>query len=211
MSLFITFEGGEGSGKSTQAMILFERLKAARKESILTHEPGGTGLGEKITHLLKWGDDEHICPLAEVMLFNASRAELVTRILKPALSEGKIVVCDRFTDSTLVYQGYGRGLNPGTVKAVSSIATQGLMPGITFLLDLPVEDGLLRKQGTKADRFEKESIDFHRRVRDGYLALAATEPSRWVVVDASKPKHQIAALIWDKVSGVLEPRLHDNI
>ena len=210
MSLFITFEGGEGSGKSTQAAILFERVKAAGRDSILTHEPGGTGLGEKITQLLKWGDDEHISPLAEVMLFNASRAELVTRILKPALSEGVIVLCDRFIDSTLVYQGFGRGLKTATVKAANSIATQGLMPEITFLLDLPVEDGLSRKRGTKADRFEKESIDFHRRVRDGYLALAAEEPSRWVVVDASNPKERIAAVIWDKVAGALEPRLPEK-
>ena len=208
MSLFITFEGGEGSGKSTQSKILFERLGTEGKKAILTHEPGGTDLGEKITQLLKWGEDEHICPLTEVMLFNASRAELVSRILKPALSAGKIVVCDRFIDSTLVYQGYGRGLNASTIKAVNSIATQGLMPDITFFLDLPVDDGLSRKRGTKPDRFEKENLDFHRRIRDGYLALAATEPSRWMVIDALLSKEMIADTIWDRIQKALKSHSH---
>ncbi|XUX01364.1 MAG: dTMP kinase [Dehalogenimonas sp.] len=206
MSLFITFEGGEGSGKSTQASALSERLNTSGIETLHTHEPGGTGLGEKITQLLKWSEDERISPLAEVMLFNASRAELVSRIIKPALASGKMVVCDRYVDSTLVYQGYGRGLAVSTVKAVNSMATQGLMPDLTFLLDLPVDEGMGRKRGTKADRFEKESTDFHRRVRDGYRALAATEPSRWVVIDALLPKEDIANIIWNKILAALELR-----
>jgi dTMP kinase len=206
MSLFITFEGGEGSGKSTQSKILFEHLKAAGFEVVLTHEPGGTGLGENITQLLKWSEDEHICPLAEVMLFNASRAELVSRVIKPALASAKIVICDRYVDSTLVYQGYGRGLTISTVNAVNAMAIQGLMPDITLLLNLRVDDGMDRKRGTMPDRFEKESLDFHRRVRDGYLALAATEPSRWVVIDAALPKEAIADLIWNKIQEALESR-----
>jgi dTMP kinase len=199
MSLFITFEGCEGSGKSTQTAALFERLKAEGRDAVLTHEPGGTELGEKITQILKWSTDESICPLAEVMLFNASRAELVSRIIKPALGAGKIVVCDRFVDSTLVYQGQGRGLTMSTVRAVSTVAVQGLMPDLTILLDLSEEKGMERKHGTQADRFEKESLDFHRRVRDGYLGLAAAEPSRWLVVDASLAKDKIASIIWDRV------------
>ncbi|APV44326.1 dTMP kinase [Dehalogenimonas formicexedens] len=206
MSLFVTFEGGEGSGKSTQAGILAERLATAGLKAVLTHEPGGTGLGEKITQLLKWSEDEHISPLAEVMLFNASRAELVSRIIKPALASGKVVVCDRYVDSTLVYQGYGRGLTVSTVKAINSMAAQGLMPEITFFLDLPVDEGARRKFGTKADRFERESTDFHRRVRDGYRALAATEPSRCVVIDALLPKDEIANIIWNKTLAALELR-----
>jgi dTMP kinase len=199
MTLFITFEGGEGSGKSTQAATLFERLRADGHDAILTHEPGGTNLGEKITHLLKWSEDEPIYPLAEVMLFNASRAELVSRVIKPALASGKMVVCDRYVDSTLVYQGQGRGITISTVRAVSNIAIQGLMPDLTFLLDMPFDRGMERKKGTKADRFESENPDFHRRVRDGYLALASAEPSRWAVIDASLSKDEIAALIWDRV------------
>ena len=204
MALFITFEGGEGSGKSTQSIVLFEHLNADGKEAVLTHEPGGTGIGEKITHLLKWSEDGRISPLAEVLLFNASRTELVSRVIKPALVGGKIVVCDRYVDSTLVYQGYGRGLTASTVKAVNAIAIQGLMPDLTFLLDLPVDDGMWRKRGTKADRFEKESLDFHRRVRDGYLTLAATEPNRWVVLNASLSKDVIADIIWNKTLAALE-------
>jgi dTMP kinase len=200
MTLFITFEGVEGSGKSTQAAMLSGRLVSEGKPTILTREPGGTSLGERISQLLKWSDEtDHIAPLAEVMLFNASRTELVTSVIRPALASGKTVVCDRYIDSTLVYQGNGRGLPGSTIKAVNSIAIQGLMPNLTFLLDLPVDDGMERKKGLKADRFEKENLYFHRRVRDGYLALSATEPSRWVVIDATLSKDRIAGLIWQKV------------
>lgn len=207
MSLFITFEGGEGFGKSTQAKALAARLKSGGYEVMLTQEPGGTGLGEKITGLLKWSNDDDICPLAEVMLFNASRAELVTRVLKPALAAGTIAVCDRYSDSTLVYQGYGRGLNLSTVRAINAFACQGLTPDLTILLDMPVEKGMERKHGTKADRFEKEGLDFHRRVRDGYLALAAAEPRRWLVINASLPQPQVAALIWERVKNILDSQL----
>jgi dTMP kinase len=209
MSLFITFEGGEGSGKSTQSKMLFDHLRVAGFEAVLTHEPGGTGLGERITQLLKWSEDEHICPLAEVMLFNASRAELVSRVIKPALASGKIVICDRYVDSTLVYQGYGRGLTISTVNAVNAMAIQGLMPDLTLLLDVHVDNGLERKRGTKPDRFEKESLDFHRRVRDGYLALAAAEPSRYVVIDASLSTQVIADLIWKKIQEASKPQSPD--
>ena len=206
MSLFITFEGGEGFGKSSQAKTLNERLKAEAYDAVLTQEPGGTDLGQEIARLLKWSDGEAICPLAEVMLFNASRAELVTRVIKPALATGKVVVCDRYVDSTLVYQGYGRGLNLSTVRAINAIAIQGLMPDLTFLLDMPVEKGMERKHGMTADRFEKEELNFHRRVRDGYLVQAAAEPNRWLVVDASLPQSEISSIIWDRVEKALDDR-----
>ncbi len=204
MAIFITFEGLEGFGKSTQAKTLYTRLKAEGHKTLLTQEPGGTGLGEKISELLKWSSDDDICPLAEVMLFNASRAELVTRVLKPALASGIVAVCDRYADSTLVYQGYGRSLNLSTVRAINAFACQGLTPDLTILLDMPVEKGMERKHGTKADKFEKEGLDFHRRVRDGYLALAAAEPKRWFVVDASLPQAQVASVIWDRVKKALD-------
>ena len=204
MSLFITFEGGEGFGKSTQAKKLGERLKAEGLEVMQTQEPGGTGLGENISELLKWNEGDAICPLAEVMLFNASRAELVTRVLKPALASGTIVVCDRYADSTLVYQGYGRGLSLSTVRAINAFACQGLSPDLTILLDMPVEKGMERKHGTQADRFEKEGLDFHRRVCDGYLVLAAAEPQRWLVIDASLPQPQVASLVWDRVKKAID-------
>jgi len=206
MSFFITFEGCEGFGKSSQAKMLYQRLEAEGNPSVLTQEPGGTDLGEKIAKLLKWSEGDAMCPLAEVMLFNASRAELVSRVIKPALSTGLVVVCDRYIDSSLVYQGYARGLNQSTVRAINTIAIQGLMPDLTVLLDMPVEKGMERKHGTKADRFEKEGLDFHRKVRDGYLTLAAAEPSRWLVVDAALPLEQIAGIIWDRVKQALDSR-----
>jgi dTMP kinase len=206
MSLFITFEGCEGFGKSSQAKTLYQRLETEGNPSVLTQEPGGTVVGEKISELLKWSESDAICPLAEVMLFNASRAELVSRVIKPALSTGLVVVCDRYVDSTMVYQGYGRGLNLSTVRAINTIATQGLMPDLSILLDMPVEKGMERKHGMKADRFEKEGLDFHRKVRDGYLTLAAAEPGRWLVVDASLPKEKIASIIWEKVKMALDAR-----
>jgi len=204
MSLFITFEGCEGFGKSSQAKLLSDCLTAEGIPAIITQEPGGTTLGLEIARLLKWSDKNAICPLAEVMLFNASRAELVTRVIKPALASGQIVVCDRYADSTLVYQGYGRGVTLSTVAAVNTIAVQGLVPDLTFLLDMTIEEGMKRKHGMKADRFETEGLDFHRRVREGYLAVAAAEPNRWLVIDASQTRAQIAAIIWDKVKRAID-------
>lgn len=203
MSLFITFEGGEGCGKSTQSRRLYRELEKLAIPVILTHEPGVTQLGKKITRLLKWTQSVDISPLAELLLFNASRAQLVEEIIRPNLEKGVIVICDRYADSTLAYQGYGRGLDLATVSAVNKAATSGLVPDLTVLMDIPAEAGLARKKGGKQDRFEVESLNFHRRVREGYLKLAAEEPERWLVVDATRNRKAIAGIIWQMVSKLL--------
>ena len=201
--LFITFEGVEGCGKSTQARLLYRRLQKLNVPVVLIHEPGVTALGERITRLLKWSKDMEISPLAELLLFNASRAQLVKEIINPALSEGKVVLCDRFADSTTAYQGYGRGIDLNTVEAVNRTGTYGLTPDLTILLDMPVEKGLARKKDQNADRFHAETAGFHRRVREGYLTLAAESPERWVVIDATAGKEAIAKIIWEKVEGLV--------
>ena len=171
--------------------------------ALLTHEPGETVLGEKIARWLKWGQNVAISPVAELLLFNASRAQLVTEVIQPGLKAEKVVICDRFADSTDVYQGYGRELDLPTVESVNDAGTLGLVPDLTFLLDIPVEEGLARKRGRKQDRFEQEEIVFHQRVRKGYLKLAAAEPSRWLVIDAAQSKEIIKDIIWQRVSQLL--------
>jgi len=203
MSLFITFEGGEGCGKSVQSRALYRRLSQLAIPALLTHEPGGTPFGEKLGRWLKWAQDTDISPLTELLLFNASRAQLVTKVIQPNLENGKIVICDRYADSTTAYQSYGRGLDLEIVKAINNAATQGLNPDLTILLDMPVEEGLARKSARKQDRFEQEALAFHQRVREGYLKLAANEPQRWLVIAASQPKEKIAQIIWQRVSQLL--------
>ncbi len=202
MSLFITFEGGEGCGKSTQARALWRRLRQQNIPVMLTHEPGGTALGNEVRGILKSKGGSPISSEAELLLFAASRAQLVTEVIQPALQKGKIVICDRFSYSTLVYQGYGRGLNSPTIEMVNNLATQKLQPDIVILLDLPSEQGLARKRNLK-DRFELEELSFHRRVREGYLKLAAAEPDRWLVIDATLPKREISKIVWERVSQLL--------
>jgi dTMP kinase len=203
MSLFITFEGGEGCGKSTQSRILYQRLKKLKIKALLIHEPGVTTLGIKVTNLLKWSKDIKISPLAELLLFNVSRTQLVTEVIKPNLAKGIIVICDRYADSTTAYQGYGRRLDLNSVKAANALGTQGLIPNLTILMDIPVEIGLSRNQEKKPDRFETENMDFHKRVREGYLKLAKAEPKRWLVIDATKNKDEIAGIIWQRVSKII--------
>jgi dTMP kinase len=203
MGLFITFEGVEGCGKSTQSRMLKEYLDALAFPVLLTHEPGVTPLGEEITRLLKWAGNVQISPEAELLLFNASRSQLVTDIVRPALAEGTLVICDRYADSTTAYQGYGRQLDMDMVARANSIGTLGLVPDRTFLLDIPVETGVRRKKDDKADRFEAETIEFHRRVREGFLELAAGEPERWVIIDGSLPRQVIFEIIWRNVSDLL--------
>jgi len=203
MSLFITFEGGEGCGKSVQAKALFRRLSQLAIPTLLTHEPGGTPFGKRLGRWLKWAQDGNISPLTELMLFNASRAQLVAEVVQPNLESGKVVISDRYADSTTAYQGYGRGLDLAMVKATNNAATQGLKPDLTILLDIPVKEDLARKQAKKQDRFEQEAIDFHQRVREGYLKLAAAEPERWLIVDASQSKRKIADIIWQRVSQLI--------
>lgn len=203
MSLFITFEGEEGSGKSSQAQALLTWLSSKQIPAILTHEPGGTELGEKISDLVKWAQETTISPMTELLLFNASRAQHVNDVIRPALKESKVVICDRFDDSTTAYQSYGRGLDLDMVKQVNNTATGGLRPNLTILLDISIEDGLARKSGEKLDRFEQEDIDFHRKVREGYLKMADEEPERWLVINAMQSREQISDSIRERVGTLL--------
>ena len=203
-SLFVTFEGGEGCGKSTEAKALYRKLCQQGVPVLLTHEPGSTALGNEIRKLLKRKQGSPISAQAELFLFAASRAQLVAEVIRPALEEGKIVICDRFVHSTLVYQGYGRGLDLTTVEMVNNLATQNIKPDTIILLDISPEQGLARKRVPK-DRFESEDLSFHRRVREGYLKMAAANPNRWLVIDATLPKRKIAEIIWEKVSQLLPP------
>ncbi|MGB5925247.1 MAG: dTMP kinase [Dehalococcoidia bacterium] len=202
MGLFITFEGGEGCGKTTQSKLLLKRLEQQNVPVVLTHEPGGTALGNELRKALKRKRDSSISSQAELFLLGASRAQLVAEVIRLALEEGKVVICDRFTHSTMVYQGYGRGLDFTAIKMVNNMATGYLNPDFIILLDISPEQGLARKRSLK-DRFELEDLSFHGRVREGYLKMAAAEPDRWLVIDASLPKRKIAEIIWDRVSRLL--------
>ena len=206
MSLFITFEGGEGCGKSTQSRLLLEELHQQNIPVVLTREPGGTALGNEIRRVLKREQGIPISPQAELFLFAASRAQLVAELIRPAVRAGKVVICDRFAHSTLVYQGYGRGLDLTTVEMVNNMAAENLKPDLAILLNISPEQGLTRKRSLR-DRFELEDLSFHRRVREGYLKMAAAEPDRWLVIDAMLPKGEIAEIIRDKVSKLLPASL----
>ncbi len=206
MRLFITFEGGEGSGKTVQSRILKRRLSQLSLPVLLTREPGGTALGVKVSRLVKWTPPGSVSPVAELLLFNASRAQLVDRVIRPALEEGRVVICDRFADSTFAYQGYGRGLDMVMVKTVVNAVTGVLQPELTVLLDVTVETGFARNVARRRDRFEQEDLEFHRRVREGYLQLAAQEPERWLVVDAGQPKTKVTSAIWGRVARLLGDR-----
>ena len=203
MALFITFEGGEGSGKTLQTRALYRRLSRLAIPALLTHEPGGTSLGRKLARWLKWTEDTDISPLTELLMFNASRAQLVDEVIQPNLKDGKVIICDRYTDSTTAYQSFGRGLDLEMVQSINNAATGGLKPNLTVLLDISVKEGLARKGSKRRDRLERENIAFHQRVREGYLKMAADEPERWLVVDASQSKEKIKQIIWQRVSQLL--------
>jgi len=207
--LFIVFEGGEGCGKSTQTRALHRRLSKDGFGAILTREPGSTRLGEQVRHHLKRSNETRISPLAELFLIATARAQLVSEIIRPELKRGKSVICDRFTPSTLAYQGYGRGLDTDAIRDVNEIATDGMSPDLIVLLDMPVEVGLGRKKSKEKDRFESESLAFHTRVRRGYLDLAKADPERWLVVDGCLPRKAIERTIWERV-GVLLQREQDG-
>jgi len=209
MGLFITFEGPEGSGKSTQSRKLHDRLAAAYPV-LLTREPGGTPIGDSIRRILLDMDNGALDPTAEALLFSAARAQLVAERIRPRLEAGGIVICDRFADSMLAYQGYGLGRDLQQLRALVEIATGGLRPGLTFFLDLPPEAGLERKRrvahgragDAEADdwnRLDARSLAYHHRVRDGYMELARQEPERWRILDARESKHQLAEQIYQHV------------
>jgi dTMP kinase len=207
--LFITLEGGEGAGKSVQVEALARRLEAKGLTVVRAREPGGTPLGERIRDIVldltSGGASLPLDPLAETLLFVAARVELVASVIAPALGRGEIVVCDRFADSTLAYQGFGRGVEQEVIEQLNAIATRGLRPDLTALLDLPVAEGLARTgtAGT-ADRFGREEHAFHERVRQGYQSLAAREPTRWLVVDARQPPDAVTEEIWRRVERLLK-------
>ncbi len=203
MALFITFEGGEGCGKSYQSRALFGNLLKQGVPAVLVHEPGSTPLGERIRRLLKQGCNTPISPLSELLLFNASRSQLVTDVIQPAIKAGKNVICDRYRDSTLAYQCYGRGLAYETIESINHLASQGLKPDITFLLDIPPEAGLSRKKKVEKDRFDRETLTFHQKVREGFLKMAEWDSKRWIVIDATLSRQKIAGLIRERVSRLL--------
>jgi len=207
---FITFEGPEGSGKSTQIHRLVERLEAEGLKVSCTREPGGTATGEAVRNLLQHNAaGEPLADRAELLLFTASRAQLVDQIILPALERGEWVVCDRFIDSTLAYQGYARGMELATLDAINTFAIYGRKPDLTILLDLDVETGFERLRERYAgreeshDRFERESMEFHQRVREGYHTLAQKEPGRFRTVDSSRPVVDVSADIWQAVKETL--------
>ncbi len=180
--VFITFEGPEGCGKSTQSKLLCEYLKKLGYDCVLSREPGGTRAGEEIRRILLHSGDMKISDLAELFLFEASRAQIVKEVITPAIKKRKIVICDRYTDATLSYQGYGGKVAIGTVRTLNDIASGGLAPDLTILLDIDVAAGLRRAGAKGTDRMEKKDVDYHKRVRDGYLRLAAADPGRVRVI-----------------------------
>jgi dTMP kinase len=192
---FITFEGGEGCGKSTQARLLYDNLLARSISALLTQEPGGTPLGGQVRPLLKARRGFAINPLAELFLFSACRAQLTADVIRPALAAGQVVICDRYSDSTTVYQGHARGLDPEIIAQANAASTGGLVPGLTVLLDVQPGTGLQRKEKIEEDRFDAEDLDFHEKVRGGYLHLANSSPGRWLVLDASLPVNDLSQAI----------------
>ncbi|MCH7580635.1 MAG: dTMP kinase [Chloroflexi bacterium] len=198
--LFITLEGGEGAGKSTQSKALAAALSGQGREVVSTREPGSTPLGDRLREILL-GIDSELDPLAEAMLFAAARAELVSTVIKPALDLGDFVICDRYSDSTVAYQGYARGVDLMSIGQLNQIATGGLVSDLAVLLDLPVAEGL-RRSGD-SDRFKSEDAAFHERVRAGYLALAEHDAERWLVVDATQPPETVTATILERVETLL--------
>lgn len=190
--MFITLEGPEGAGKSTQLPQLAKWLEGRGRAVITTKNPGGTPIGGQVRKILLEPANAAMVPLAELLLYAADRAQHVEEVVKPALAQGSVVLCDRYADSTLAYQGYGRGLDQALIAQLNALATGGLVPDLTLLLDLPSEQGLARVAASRqVDRLETEAIAFHHRLRDGYLAIARREPARFAVVDATQPPEAV--------------------
>lgn len=191
--MFITLEGPEGSGKTSQLPGLAEVLRSQGYELLTTREPGGTSIGDQIRGVLFDLENKGMNPRTEILLFQASRAQLVEEVIRPALSAGTIVLCDRYADSTLAYQGYGHGVDLEMLRGIVTFTTGGLKPDLTVFLDVPVEEGLKRRTaGGDWNRLDDYDLAFHRRVRAGYEELIAAEPARWVVIDASRPPEAVA-------------------
>ena len=196
---FITLEGIEGSGKTTQIRALTAWLRKKRRAVVLTREPGGTPFADRVRALLLNSRDKGLTPSMELFLYESARKDHLKEVIEPALKKGRIVLCDRFTDATLAYPGHGRGLSLKMIEDMNQIATHGLKPHLTVLFDLPAEIGLGRakgriskiKKGNKEDRFEREALSFHRRVREGYLTLARKEKRRFHILNANQSRHDV--------------------
>ncbi len=208
VSLFITFEGPEGSGKTTQIRLLADYLTGIGYDVLTTREPGGTAIGNAIRTVLLSTDHREMSPRAETLLFNAARAQIVDEVIRPALAAGRVVLCDRYADSTLAYQGYGRRQDLDELRALGRYATAGLEPDLTIYLDIAPDEGLERKRQGDAEewnRMEEEALAYHRAVHAGYHALAAEAPARWALVDAARPPDRIHAEILQRVNERLQP------
>jgi dTMP kinase len=209
MGCFITFEGPDGSGKTTQIQALYSALAEEGYPVLLVREPGGTDIGDQIRAVLHDVRNVGMLPNTEVLLYSASRAQLVGRVIRPALDAGKLVLCDRYAESTMAYQGYGHQFDLELLKAITAFATGGLRPDLIVYLDIDVEEGLRRKQkaflrGTSEwNRMDQKELDFHRRTRTGYLELAGTEPKRWFVLDATESVDSLKVLIRERVESLL--------
>lgn len=206
---FITFEGGEGSGKSTQATILADRLSRSGRPVFVTREPGGSPAAEEIREVLLSGQVAEFGPLAESVLFAVARADHIDNAIQDALQQGQWVICDRFIDSTRAYQGTTAGVSRGLINALETITVGALLPDVTFILDIPAEDGLARvearAEGEDLDRFESQELMTHERIRRAFLDIAEEEPGRCVVVDASQPEAMVAEDVWETVLQRLNP------
>jgi dTMP kinase len=199
--LFVTFEGGEGTGKTTQIDRLAARLRSTGRVPLVTREPGGTPLAESIRTLLLEPGFQPV-PMTEAFLMEAARAELVAHVIRPALEAHGVVLCDRYDDSTLAYQGGGRGLDDAMLRALNRAATGGLVPDLTLLFDLDPAAGLSRREAAEGatNRLDREPPEFHARVRERYLELARHAPGRWVILPAGRPAEELAALVWEAVA-----------
>ncbi len=205
--VFVTFEGGEGAGKSTQLLSVAAHARDAGWQVVTCREPGGTALGERLRAALLELETPPDA-VAELLVFAAARAQLVAQVIRPALAAGALVLCDRFADSTYAYQQYGRGLDPALVDAANAAATGGLLPALTVLLDLDPAVGSGRGAAGGSDYLEREAAAFHERVRAGYRARAAAEPGRWLVLDGARAAAELTAAIWGRVAALAEtPRV----
>jgi dTMP kinase len=184
--IFVTLEGPDGAGKSTQLKLLCKYLEGQGVNPVVSRDPGGTALGRQIRRLLL-NPELFVSPVCELLLYQADRAQHVSEVIMPALKEGKLVICDRFTDSTCAYQGFGRGIDMALINQLNQIATSGLKPDLTILFDIESEVGLSRLHPGGQDRLEREALAFHQKVRQGYLKLAEAEPDRFVIIDATRP------------------------
>ncbi len=209
MSRFIAFEGTEGSGKTTQLQLLRAHLQSRGMQVLATREPGGTPIGERVRAITNDPASRDMHARTELLLYLASRAQLVEQVIRPALAQGLVVLCDRYADSTLAYQGYGRGLDLELLRQLNAFATGGLQADLVIYLDLPVEIGLRRRALAHArgqeelTRIDREEIAFHQRVREGYLAMAAAEPERWCVLDARQSVEEVQGAIRERVEALL--------